>query len=29
MQKRVFLTAFFKNRGKMVEQVVKFFFVKV
>ena len=26
MQKRVFLTAFFKNREQMVEQVVKYFF---
>ena len=25
-KKRVFLTAFFKNRGEMVEQIVKYFF---
>ena len=27
MQKRVFSTAFFNNRGKMVQQVVKYSFV--
>ena len=26
MQKRVFLTSFFKNREQIVEQVVKYFF---
>ena len=29
VQKRVFLTAFFKNREQMVEQVVKYFSRKI